>query len=310
MKRENAFRLLLLLALVCNAPAVKGRGVQVNCLMANTGSQVYEDASVRLSLQVLPEGLAQLVLQNKTSRPIDVDLARSFGYVEGRSFALYVPGSRTESHTRSYGTLSRDPLRSEVLPPSDTYYGESQTRSQTVENLAIQPVAPGGMAVIYEFEALPSQLNPALIDLGRRGGPLRFGRRGHFISPLAGQGGTGLQVSLNGQGPRDGGATGIGRQKFRRGAACAYSEAGSPLHLSAYVQYSFGGADGVLHPARVSDYVRQIVVGGNCPATGGFCFRSGGGNGLISAEMGLGAAFLGIFAVTASRWNSVPSISF
>lgn len=278
MKREIPFRLLLLTLFVCNVASIMAGGVRVNCLMASSGSQVYEDARVRICLAVQPDGLAQVLFQNKTDWPIAVDRAQSFGYVGDLSFTLYAPGSQTESHTESYGLLTHDPLQNCHLLHTDTFYGESHTRSRTVEDCPIQAVAPGGVAIIYEFLALPSLLSPKLIDLGRPGGAFRFGRRGHFISPLTGE-----------------------RRKFRRGETCQYAECDSPLRIAAYVQYrSSLEADGILL-AHVSDYVRQIVVGSNSPIPASFSFRSGGGNGLISAEIGMSAAFLAVFATVMSR---------
>lgn len=285
MKREIPFRLFLLTLFVCNVSSIMAGGIRVSCLMASSGSQVYEDARVRICLAVQPDGLAQVLFQNKTDWPIEVDRTRSFGYVGDRSFTFYTPGSQTESQTESYGSLIHDPLHNNHLLQTDTFYGESHTRSRTVEDRSVQAVAPGGVAVIYEFLALPSLLNRDLLDLGRPGGAFRFGRRGHFISPLTGE-----------------------RRKFRRGETCQYAEGDSPLRLAAYVQYrSSLEADGSLS-ARVSDYVQQIVVGVNSSTPGSFSFRSGGGNALISAEIGAGAALLAVFATAMSSNGSMDGM--
>ena len=62
----------------------------------------------------------------------------------------------------------------------------------------------------------PELMDSQVIDLGRRGGLLRFGRRGHFVDSATGQ-----------------------RQRFRRGQQHRYNEADSPLRLAAYVQYGY-----------------------------------------------------------------------
>ncbi len=262
-------------------------GVKVHCLMASTETQVYEDEHVILNLQVYPDGVAQLLLHNKSASPVDVDRAHSFAYVNDQSFTLYTPGQQTETHTKGFGVIDEERFPHEGLTGTRYFRGESHSLSRTEEDIPMQAVAPGGTAVIYEFASLPSLLNPSVIDLGRRGNARRFGRRGHFINPQTGE-----------------------RHKFRHGDARVYAEENTPLRLAAYVQYHLEGSADEPAVARISDYVRQVVVGGESRSASAFSFRSGGGNALLSTEIGLGVAVVAIMTTAMGNMSSSSGMDF
>ena len=256
---HNSLRLLA--AVLLATTTLPAWGVRVTCRMAADGRQIYEDERVMLSLRINTEGQAELLMWNKTDWPIDVNRGRSFAYVGNDASTLFLPSVHTESHTETSGVILRE-ANPHGLLHDDHFYGDSHTSRYSEADRPIQPLAPHGSSVIYTFASLPELMDSQVIDLGRRGSILRFGRRGHFVDSTTGQ-----------------------RQRFRRGQQHRYNEADSPLRLAAYVQYGYAdmerGAEShaaVFH-ADVSDYVQQVTVGHDDAAAGrSFSFRSGGGN--------------------------------
>lgn len=259
-------------------------GIRMHCQMQGNNN-LFEDERACLSLQVTLDGRAELRLYNKTSEPLTVDRTHSFGYVNDESFTLFVPSAHTESFTEDYGTLDIVRFGHTGHAQTGTYRGESHTSSHTEWDRPFQPVAPFGSAVIYVFPQLHLLMSADRIDIGRRGNLLGFGRKGHFIDPLTGR-----------------------RTKFRKGSEAVFTESTTPLHIAAHVQYfleSETPSSADTHSAHVSDFVRCISAGGRMSQTdGSFSFVSGGGNGFLATELGVGATLLGIIGYTLWDFNS------
>lgn len=253
--------LRLLAAVLLATSSLPGWAVRVTCRMAADGRQIYEDERVMLSLCINTEGQAELLMWNKTDRPIDVNRARSFAYVGNEASTLFLPSVRTESHTESSGVILHD-ANPHGLLHTDHIYADSHTSRYSEAERPIQPLAPHGSSVIYTFSSLPELMDSRVIDTGRRGNLSHFGRRGYLTDGATGQ-----------------------RQRFRRGLQCRYGEADSPLRLAAYVQYAYADAErgpeshAAVYHANVSDYVQYVTVGHRGATAGpSFSFRSGGGN--------------------------------
>ena len=279
MKTQVTVQRLLIVAALLLANVSPAWSVRVYCHMAESETHIYEDARVRLMLLLSAEGDAQLIMENKTDRPLYVNRANSFGYVGAESFTLYVPSSRTESRSEVYGSIDLDPRF-----PTGEVRGYGHSSSYTEHDRAVLPLAPHGQTVVYVFTGLAECMDPGIVDIGRRGNARHFGHRGHFVDPQTG-------------------AT----TKFRRGQVCRYSESASPLLLSALVEYSFSRPSASGHDAqeqafqaRVSDYVSEVSVGRSTPSARAFSFRSGGGNGLLCVEIATGAIAAGVLIDAAS----------
>ena len=269
MKAHVSSPRILILAMLLVANVFPAWSMRVNCRMAANGSQVYEDANARLFLQLDAEGNALLLVENKTDVPISVDRAHSFAYICGESFPLFKPGVHTESYTQTSGVVDYD-----RISRSDEVYMRSHTDSYTEYDCPMQGVAPHGTAVVYVFPMLSECFDSRRLDVGRRGGVLHFSRRGGFIDESSGD-----------------------KRRFHKGDVCRYTETSTPLALSAFVQYAFSDSSETWESLRVRDYVEEVCIGGKQSARPDtFSFRSGGGNGMMSFEIGVSAALAAVLA--------------
>ena len=280
MKRRNLFLRLSAVAVLLLANVHTAWCVRVNCRMAESETHIYEDARVRLMLVLSAGDGAQLVMENKTDVPLYVNKANSFGYVGDRAFSLFVPGTRTESHSQVYGSIDIDPR---FQTGSLRGYGHSDT--YTEQERAVLPLAPHGRTVIHAFSDPKTLLDEGVVDVGRQARVLPFNLRGRFIDPQNGS-----------------------HTKFRRGQVRRYAEAESPLRLAAQVEYS--SVDPAAHgsetqaqtfQARVSDYVSEVSVGRNSNLENTYTFRSGGGNAFRGACIGVGSFIVFLTMLMLSR---------
>lgn len=271
---------MMFVAMLLTLSVVPAWSVRVNCRLAGSESHVYEDERVRLVLMFSGESGAQLLMENKTDVPLYVNRVNSFGYVGDRSFSLFVPGTRTESDSRIYGTVDIDPR---FKTGSLSGYGHTDT--YTEQERAVLPLAPHGHTVIHAFAGLEQSMNPRLIDVGSRGSGLRFSRRGHFVDAQTGS-----------------------RSKFRWGQSRLYGESVSPLRLAALVEYSPSNPmakdydpQAPVYRASVSDYVSEVNVGRNSHLENTYTFRSGGGNAFRGACIGVGSFIVFLTMLMLSR---------
>ena len=235
------------LLLMGGSQPLSAKRVGVYCLMANNGSEVYEDDYVAVRLVLTPDCAALVELVNLTDSILYVDRGRSFAYVNGQSDNLYHPRVQTDSHTYSRGVIDH------TWHDVSFYNGESHTSTVTVADERILMVAPHGVALVAEWRDLPFLIRPDMVDVGRRGGHFDLGRNGRFLTPSTDMASAAVMSVYTRMSTKG--------EKFRKNRQRRYSAQATPLSLGAYIQYSFHEDGTVVRNARVDDYVSQISIG-------------------------------------------------
>lgn len=286
---KKTFLLLLLLAQLSLGQSAMGARVGVYCFFSAGDSRVCNDDNILTRFVVASDGTALLEVTNLTDNVVYIDRGNSFSYVNNFSAPLFEPTSSTESHTYGHGIIHGD---------SQDYVkrieGESHTSSRTVFDLRIQPVAPHGTAIVYEWHDLPLLLRPDIIWIGHK--PTLFATKckGHFAGSA---------------------------HAFRKGESRNYTLNDTPLSLTVNLLYAMDENGTQPHRVCVSDYVDRIVVGGcrgvskegllalpsslaNC-----FAFRSGKSMGAVIGEcVPVAAAAAAIVSTCANIHNAEHGI--
>ena len=255
---------LLISALLTITWSASARRVGVFCQMAATGTQVSEDGTIRASIVIDSKGEALLEIENLTDKVVYIHRKRSFSLVNGISEPMFIRQSNTESHTTQHSVVTEENMTFNTK----TIDSESYTRSHTIYDQRVLPIAPHGRSQVYEWDGLPEKLRKDMIEIG--GGFFSVKGKGRFLD------------------------TG---EKFHKGDNRDYTADTTPLMLAADVEYSFNEKGEDSHRMAVKEYVSSIRIvhskdvkrGYMFNTTPYFVFTSGKSNTAIFAQVGLGA---------------------
>ncbi len=242
-------KLLLSLGFCLLAIAGQAKRVGVYCFFADNGSQLYEDANIRLVVGLDDKNTLNVVVVNKTDKILFIDKAGSFLYFNGNTESYFTNAAYTTGNSSTGGAALNlggaaraagiNGLAGGLL--SGTTIGGSNTQSNTttVFEQRVIGIAPMSSQVITTMTVTES-LSKNYIEKGVYGFGDGFGGQlGRFVDPFTKQ-----------------------KEKFEIGNHKTYTENASPLSVKASVKYSLNEyfPEDETSVATASNFIEHIVI--------------------------------------------------
>lgn len=236
-----------MLGLFAIALCASARCVGAYCYFANTGSELYEDANVKVVLAMEKDEM-KLAIYNKTDQIIYVDKANTFAYTNGTPEMLFKNSAQTTSKTKSGGAslnlggvanaLGVGGIAGGLLSGVTVGGGNSSQNGTIVYEQRVIPVAPKSIALLYSWEHPRDYFIEGLTQYAPRYKGSGFGsKRIRFIDPAIGY-----------------------KEKPDFGTVKSYTEGLSPFSVRGVVKYATDENFETATQATVSNYISDIVI--------------------------------------------------
>ena len=224
------------------ALSASARRVGAYCYFANTGSELYEDANVKVVL-AMEKNEMKLAIYNKTDQVIYVDKANTFAYTNGTPEMLFKNTAQTTNNTSSGGAslnlggvanaLGVGGIAGGLLSGVTVGGGNSSQSGTIVYEQRVIPVAPLSINVLYKWSDIKEHFSDALVKVN----PTWSTFRGRFIDPSTGY-----------------------EEMFDKGMSRSYTESVTPFSVMGVVKYATDENFEKATQAKIFNYVSDIVI--------------------------------------------------
>ena len=229
------------------ALSASARRVGAYCYFANTGSELYEDANVKVVL-AMEKNEMKLAIYNKTDQVIYVDKANTFAYTNGTPEMLFKNTAQTTSNTSSggaslnlggvAGALGIGGVAGGILGGMTLGGGNSTQTGTIVYEQRVIPVAPKSISLLYSWKHPRDYFIKELTQYADRArGKGSGSKRIRFIDPLTGY-----------------------KEKPDFGTVKSFTETLTPFSARGVVKYATDENFESATQATVSNYVSDIVI--------------------------------------------------
>ena len=229
------------------ALCASARRVGAYCYFANTGSELYEDANVKVVL-AMEKNEMKLAIYNKTDQVIYVDKANTFAYTNGTPEMLFKNTAQTTSNTSSggaslnlggvAGALGIGGIAGGLLSGVTVGGGNSSQSGTIVYEQRVIPVAPKSISLLYSWEHPRDYfIKDLTLYADRFNGKGILSKRIRFIEQETGY-----------------------KEKPDFGTVKSYTEAVTPFSVRGVVKYAVDENFETATQATVSNYISDIVI--------------------------------------------------
>lgn len=242
---------LLLLVMLCCCAATDAKRTGMYLFFDLPQDHLYEDESVKVVIAF--EGMAKLVVYNKTDQVIYVDKENSFAYINNVPEILFKNSVQTTGVSSNSGATVNMGSVASVLGIGGALGtlasginvggGSGTTNSTMVYEKRILSVAPGATAVLYEWNPVQDLLKAGYFMV--KGW---YGKDGYFTYPT--------------------------KTKFQKGMIRSFENGLTPLHYKAVVRYSLQQDFANYQQATIDNYLKHIVIDSYKGVEKGFQYRT------------------------------------